>query len=193
MEYLKNGTSYHMFFNEGRESICTRLTEGGELFLLPGQAMITDSITELQNIREDSFSREKEIKEFDIFLREWNQHDFRFYKHICGEFDINAYDELPEFSGYIKFVPTDTAAGFHNMCVKFSGEGCRVHIGENDYEDSDGILYCNLPDNIDGLKIEIILKNSKAYARRDNYTRYDYIEGCFLESVMLFDCVGDNI
>lgn len=186
MHYLKDGRDIYMFFNEGKRVLKRELIDGGKIELQAGEAVVCDDLKNIKT-RKSLIGNIQGIKisDFDVFISETKAGEYRFYKHICGDFDINAYSELPNFSGFVKYAANVNLKAKKKLYVSYSGEGCYVKIGEKEYKTIDGEIICDLNGEKDYYNIEITINNVLAYARQDYFSRYNYIEGCYLKSVVL--------
>ena len=89
---------------------------------------------------------------------------------------------MPKFSGFVKYTFKLEKNKRKRLLVEFSGESCVVIINGKKHTASENFLICDLPDN-QPIAVDIVLSNLLAYKYSDYFSKFNYIEGCYLSRV----------
>ena len=102
------------------------------------------------------------------------------------DFDINGVDNLPNFSGYIRYDAFSDFADADILKIEFCADCCEVIIGDKSFVGADRFMYIPIDERLKKENtIRIILSNSLAYSLRDDFSRYNYISPCMVRKVGL--------
>ena len=203
LNYEKNGQKYSFVFNGGRQPVTIRndrkyryavdyirnqAYEVKDDFVVEkGQAVV------LQNTCDDITIHSEiikicDIEKFDVLIKKFDDIEFLPYKNGVGtDFDINSFENLPSFSGAIKYSFEIKDLMADKIEIDYDADGMLLIIGENQYASIGGKLGCFLTemDKLEG-KVEILLLNSFAYHFKDRCSEYNFIAPTKLNRVTLY-------
>ena len=203
--YRKDDESYEMLFNESNRSVDrlnqhglryaidylrgTYRTAGEHIMLSPGEAVVLRNTPD-GTLCLDGICETKAQERFDISVMELGKDRFTEYrKNADTDFDINAPDNLPDFSGWVRYEFEADIGSYSGMKVEYRGDACLVSISGKQYVGADRFVYCMFDKSMKKggkAKIEITLRNSVAYRIRDKFSQYGYIGACMLDRVSFF-------
>lgn len=206
LRYEKNQKYYVMFFNEGAHTCSIRpqdfcvgfecgiyandyisgtylSTDTGEMPLRPLQAVICEN----EKHGFDASVREGQIllPSADVYLKKYDEDVFRFYKQVDNPFfNINRYDECPDFAGHVKIKPSMNCANLQRLVVEYDAEFCDLHIGDTVYQSIGGQLYYEFSDtDRQAEEIYFVLGSGLGNVLKDDLSKYYYLSPCKLISI----------
>ena len=210
MRYEKNGKYYVMFLNEGEDTIffrpkdyCSGLGCGAYLNdyisgtyipiaeetvpIRPLQAFICEN--EKHGMNDTYYDKKMIIPAADIYLRKYDENEFTLYKHVDDPFfDINRYDECPEFSGFVKIKPVIAWEDVNYLKVEYDAEFCDLHIGDKVYKSIGGCLCCDLSEADHSAEdIYFVLGSGLGNVLRDDFSQCGCLSPCKLISIAISD------
>lgn len=148
-------------------------------------------LTQKPNI---SISDKTELNlQYDISIKKESDKEYTFYKRTNKLFNICGKDELPDFSGDIKYdTQIELTAGKHYILdLGEVGEAVRLYINNQYVEFKLSPPYSfDISDFIvDGKnKITVIVSTTNAYERKDDFSKYLKFEPCgLLGNVNLYE------
>ena len=121
----------------------------------------------------------------DIYLKAYNGIDYKFYRHVENPFfNINRYDERPDFSGFVKVKLCMDWSNVSYVRAEYDAEFCDLYIGNKKYQSIGGQLSCDLSD-IDclGTEVYFVLGSGLGNVLNDDFSKCSYISPCKLISV----------
>ncbi len=204
--YEKDGAYYVMLLNEGENIISIRPKDYCHGFdcgayandyvsgtylavteeaipIRPLQAFICEK--EKHGVNVAGYQAGSIVPPADIYLKEYDSSEFQFYKHVENPFfNINRYDECPEFSGFVKVDVRVDWKQISYVEVEYDAEFCDLHIGNQVYKSIGGRLCCYLG-NVDysGKKGYFVLGSGLGNVLDDDFSKCSYISPCKLISI----------
>lgn len=206
MRYLKDNEYSVMFLNEGEEISYIRPKEycyGFECgnyandYISDTYCEISDDVIAIKPLQAYICEKEKhginesvyEIQNInptaDIYLRKYDSDEYQFYKNVENcYFNINRYDEMPEFSGFVKVIPDMDWHGVRYVKVDYDAEFCDLHIGDQVYRSIGGQLSYDLSNmKNDNSEIYFVLGAGLGNVLKDDFSACSYISPCKLISI----------
>ena len=208
LRYEKEQKHYVMLFNEGNQTCyispqeyCTGFTcgtyandyitgtyypvAGEQIPVKPLQALVCED--EKRGICASIYQTEYVFPEADIFLKKYDETNFVFYKHVEKPFfNINRYDEAPDFSGFVKIVPCMDWENVRFVKMEYDAEFCDLHIGDKVYQSIGGQLFLDMTDiNCKGEEVYVVLGSGLGNALKDSFSQCHYISPCKMISIAM--------
>ncbi len=131
--------------------------------------------------------------QYDISIKKESDKEYTFYKRTNKLFNICGKDELPDFSGDMKYdTQIELTTGKHYILdLGEVGEAVRLYINNQYVEFKLSPPYSfDISDFIvDGKnKIKVIVSTTNAYERKDDFSKYLKFEPCgLLGNVNLYE------
>lgn len=135
------------------------------------------SYEEIPEFTDVEFTSEKELKAlFKISVAERNSEEFKLYKTTDELFNVTGKNELPHFSGHIKYeTEFETEAGKTILDLGYVGEVAELYINDNFVGQKlfppyrfDISEFIRAGKN----KMTVIVSNHNGYAVRDRFSKY---------------------
>lgn len=208
LRYQKNEQYYIMFFNEGGHTIYFRPQDfccgfdcglyandyisgtylpisEGVLPIKPMQALICEQ--EKYGIHVLTSNEKSIIPPADIYLKQYDSNDYKFYKHVENPFfNINNYSECPDFAGFVKVMLHVNWEKVKYVKVEYDAEFCDLYIGNYRYQSIGGQLFCELSSiSCEKEDIYFIIGSGLGNVLKDDFSEYNYIGPCKLISICI--------
>lgn len=128
------------------------------------------------------------VNEFGIYIKAFNQKNFVAYKTCVDlNFDINAFENIPDFSGVVKYTFNMNNIIADYALIEYDGDGMIFDAQDGRKISIGGKALIKLSDKEKKAnKIELELQNSFAYTFRDRYSEFNYIAPAKINRVSLY-------
>ena len=153
----------------------------------PRQALICENAK--QGLNDFEYKTRSITPPSDIYLKSYDGIDYKFYKHVENPFfNINRYDECPNFSGFVKVKAHMDWKRVSYIKVVYDAEFCDLYIGNNVYKSIGGQLSCDLS-GVNCLEEEVyfVLGSGLGNVLNDDFSQCSYISPCKLISISVYN------
>ncbi len=192
LDYTKDGKKYSFVFNGGQTEFTVVNKNGNkyavdyvlgyatkiekEFTIKQGQAVVLQDYTDGLSIL--SCGKDcLEVNSFDVDIKPLTENDFVAYKKGVGlDFDINSFDNLPEFAGCIKYTFEIKENSYDYLQIDYDADGLLLVLGDKRVSSIGGnLIYEFSEKDFERGKFEVVLINSFAYHFIDTYSAFNYI------------------
>lgn len=192
LPYVKDKIKYTFAFNGGLSEYVVENINGykyavdyvlgcaieidKEVVIKKGQAVVLQDQTDGLPIMPRG-NNYLEVESFDVSIKALNEEIFSFYKKdVDVNFDINSFENIPNFSGSIKYSFAFDKKDYDYIEIDYDADGMVLVVDENKISSIGGkLIYSLSKKDLEKGEFEIILLNSFAYRFMDKYSEFNYI------------------
>lgn len=198
-DYEKNGKEYGFLFNESGNKIKFTLNSDKDLY---GQDTVTGEtyffragekicLKQGQAVLIGDFKKDYVkkavgrvlIKNASVYLRKYDENEFKFYKNTDFSLIVNGKGEYPDFCGYIRYDFDIDFTGISSLEINYSGEFLECNIGELSEINIGGKMHVDTTRLIGKRRVSLVTATTLGYKINDGYSAYGYRTSTYVSSV----------